>query len=59
MENRDNKRKTAMIVGKGGYAVNYGHIEVRDPKGEGGFRYSYTNVPNNPGVWVQNVCLRQ
>ncbi len=57
MENHDNNRTTSMIVGKGGYAVNYGHIAVKDPKGEGGFRYSYTNVPNNPGVWVHNVCL--
>ncbi|MCR4754802.1 MAG: hypothetical protein K5868_04630 [Lachnospiraceae bacterium] len=57
MENHDNNRTTSMIVGKGGYAVNYGHIVVKDPKGNGGFRYSYTNVPNNPGVWVQNVCL--
>ncbi len=57
MENYDNNRTTSMIVGKGGYAVNYGHIVVKDPKGEGGFHYSYTNVPNNPGVWVQNDCL--
>ncbi len=57
MENYDNSSTTALIVGKGGYAVNYGHIVVKDPKGNGGFRYSYTNVPNNPGVWVHNVCL--
>ncbi|MCR4655994.1 MAG: hypothetical protein K5770_07190 [Lachnospiraceae bacterium] len=57
MENKDYNRKTSMIVGEGGYAINYGHIDVSDPKGEGGFFYSYTNVPNNPGVWVQNECL--
>ena len=28
MENYDNNRTTSMIVGKGGYAVNYGHIIV-------------------------------
>jgi len=57
MVNKDTNRNTSMIVGAGGYAVNYGHIDVRSPEDEGCFRYSYTNVPNNPGVWVQNVCL--
>lgn len=57
MVNKDSNRKTAMIVSTGGYAVNYGNIDVSSPQGEGCFHYSYTNVPNNPGVWVQNVCL--
>ncbi len=57
MVNKDMNRNASMIVGAGGYAVNYGHIDVRSPEDEGCFRYSYTNVPNNPGVWVQNVCL--
>ncbi|MCR5508408.1 MAG: hypothetical protein K6F34_06960, partial [Lachnospiraceae bacterium] len=57
MVNKDNNRNTAMVVGKGGYVVNYGHIDVSRPQGDALFRYSYTNVPNNPGVWVQNVCL--
>ncbi len=57
MENYDSNRTTPMVVGKGGYAVNYGHIDVRKPEGEGCYRYSYTNIPNNPGVWVKNICL--
>ncbi len=57
MVNREKNRTAAMVVGAGGYAVNYEHIDVRVPEGANFFRYSYTNVPNNPGVWVQNVCL--
>ncbi len=57
MVNHDNNRTTSMVVGAGGYAVNYGHINVSSPDCGGRFFYSYTNVPNNPGVWVQNECL--
>ena len=57
MDYKDTIVKSSMIVGKGGYAVNYDHIVVSRPEGDGLFHYSYTNIANNPGVWVQNVCM--
>lgn len=50
-------RTTAIVVGEGGYAVNYEHLDIRLPEGDNYFQYHHGNIPNNPGVEVTNIAL--
>ena len=47
----------AIVVGKGGYAVNYGHLDISQPMGINYFEYRHGNIPGQPGVEVKNIAL--
>ncbi|WP_177602705.1 hypothetical protein [uncultured Phocaeicola sp.] len=47
----------AIVVGKGGYAVNYGHLDISEPAGKNYFEYKHQNIPNQPGVVVKNIAV--
>ena len=47
----------AIVVGRGGYAVNYGHLDISKPEGINYFEYQHGNIPNQPGVKVKNIAL--
>lgn len=47
----------AIVVGKGGYAVNYGHLDISEPAGKNYFEYQHGNIPNQPGVVVKNIAI--
>lgn len=47
----------AIVVGRGGYAVNEGHLDISEPAGQNYFEYEHGNVPNQPGVIVKNIAL--
>lgn len=47
----------AIIVGKGGYAVNEGYLSISEPAEQNYFEYMHGNVPNQPGVMVKNIAL--
>lgn len=51
------KRHEAIVVGEGGYAVNYGHLDISDPVGKNYFEYKHQNIPNQPGVVVKNIAI--
>lgn len=58
MENsKEIKRHEAIVVGEGGYAVNYGHLDISDPVGINYFEYKHQNIPNQPGVVVKNIAI--
>ena len=47
----------ALVVGRGGYAVNYGHLDISRPEGINYFEYKHQNIPNQPGVVVKNIAI--
>lgn len=47
----------AVVVGKGGYAVNYDHLNISEPVGKNYFEYTHQNIPNQPGVVVKNIAI--
>lgn len=49
--------KNALIVGRGGYVVNEGILEISEPSGVNYFEYSHGNIPGQPGVRVKNIAL--
>lgn len=58
MENsKEIERHEAIVVGQGGYAVNYGHLDISDPVGINYFEYKHQNIPNQPGVVVKNIAI--
>lgn len=61
MENTSNNTETrcheAIVVGRNGYAINEGHLDISEPTGRNYFEYEHGNVPNQPGVVVKNIAL--
>lgn len=54
----DKEVKTqAIVVGRGGYAVNEGILDISEPSGANYFEYTHGNIPNQPGVRVKNIAL--
>ena len=47
----------AIVVGKGGYAVNENILDISEPSGANYFEYTHGNIPNQPGVRVKNIAL--
>jgi len=47
----------AIVVGKGGYAVNEHILDISEPTGVNYFEYTHGNIPNQPGVRVKNIAL--
>lgn len=46
-----------MVVGEGGYAVNYDHLVIKAPESPNYFEYHHGNIPGQPGVEVKNIAL--
>ena len=57
MNQSDKIRTQAIVVGKGGYAVNEGVLDISEPSGANYFEYTHGNIPNQPGVRVKNIAL--
>lgn len=55
--NKETVCHEAIVVGKGGYAVNYGYLDISEPAGKNYFEYKHQNIPNQPGVVVKNIAL--
>ena len=57
MNDNDKVSREAIVVGRGGYAVNYGHLDISKPEGINYFEYHHGNIPGQPGVKVKNIAL--
>lgn len=57
MQQKENTRKTAIVVGANGYGVNYEHLDISEPVGVNYFEYEHGNIPNKPNVKVKNIAL--
>lgn len=55
--NKEIACREAIVVGEGGYAVNYGHLDISEPTGKNYFEYKHQNIPNQPGVVVKNIAV--